>query len=130
MIRARRAGRPWPFGPSRANARRGPARPVSSSSSPGSTCRPTTTDWSGANPTELSFRSGRRWSGPAQMAMQEIEGADRVHAVAALEELDLGAVGQAELGIEPAHFCVFVGHPRVAPDQVEMSAFDHEGARH
>ena len=49
---------------------------------------------------------------------------------AALEELDLGPVGQAELRVEEPHLGVLVRHPLIAADQVEMAALDHERARH
>ena len=61
--------------------------------------------------------------------MQEVERPLGPHAVAPLEELDLGPVGQAELRVQPPHFGVFVGHPVVAPHEVQVPALDHERAR-
>ena len=60
--------------------------------------------------------------------MEEVEGGFGAHAVSALEVGDGGAVGEAELGIEPADFGVFVGDPSIAPDEVAVAAFDHERA--
>mgnify|MGYP007089530280 CR=1 FL=1 len=50
--------------------------------------------------------------------MEEVEGGFGAHAVAALEIGDGGEVGEAELGVEPANFGVFVGDPFIAPDEV------------
>jgi hypothetical protein len=63
------------------------------------------------------------------MPMEKVERAFGAQAVAALEELDPSAVGEAELGAEPTDFGVFMGDPLVAADQVVMAAFHHEGVR-
>src|SRR3982750_1600160 len=46
---------------------------------------------------------------PAEVLVEESEGALTVDAVAALEEFDLGAVGKAKLSVEETDFGVFVG---------------------
>jgi len=66
---------------------------------------------------------------PVQMFVEKVERSLAVDAVAALEEFDLGAVGYAELGVEPSHFGVLVRHPSVAADEVKVAAFDHERPR-
>lgn len=62
------------------------------------------------------------------MPMEEIKGALAIDGVAALKELDLGAVGETELSIKMAHFGIFVGDPRVDRNAVVVASLDHEGA--
>jgi cyclic-di-GMP-binding biofilm dispersal mediator protein len=60
--------------------------------------------------------------------MEEVEGSLGVDCVTAVEILNFGFVRQSELGIEPANFGVFMGHPAVAANAIVMSALDHEKA--
>ena len=66
---------------------------------------------------------------PIEMFAQKVERAFAPHAVAALEKLNLGAVGEAELRIEPANLRVFMRDPLVEANAVEVAALDHERAR-
>ena len=52
-----------------------------------------------------------------------------VDAMAALEEFYFRSIGQAELRVEPARFCVFVADPRIHSYPVMMAAFHHERPR-
>src|SRR5687767_2168285 len=67
--------------------------------------------------------------GPAQMLLQEREGALSVDAVRALEEFNLGPVAESELRVKEANLPVLVRHPFVAPDQIEMATLHHERPR-
>ena len=53
-----------------------------------------------------------------------------LHAAPALEVGDLGAVRQAELGVEPPHFGILVRHPVITANIILMAALDHEWTRY
>jgi hypothetical protein len=60
---------------------------------------------------------------------QEGERADRVDGMRAVEELDFGAIRNAQARVEAADLGVLVGHPFVGRHAVLMAALHHEGAR-
>jgi len=41
--------------------------------------------------------------------------------------VDLRAVGDAELGVQPMYLCILVCHPAVPADRVQVAQLDHEG---
>src|SRR5947209_7760252 len=63
------------------------------------------------------------------MFFQESKSALSVDAVAALKKFDFSLVLQAQLRVKPAGFPVFVAHPGIRADAIEMAAFDHEWPR-
>ena len=58
------------------------------------------------------------------MLLQERERSLAVDAVAALEVLDLGAVGEPELRVEELHLAVLVRDPLIASDQIDWAPAD------
>lgn len=70
-------------------------------------------------------RSG--FARPVQVLAQEVEGRDAVDGVWTVEELDLGAVGEAHLHIVAAGAGVFVGDPFIGGDAVFVSALTMKG---
>ena len=60
------------------------------------------------------------------MLLQKSKRALGVNAVAALKKLNLRSVLQAQLSIKPARLCVFIAHPGINADAIQMTSFDHE----
>jgi len=61
---------------------------------------------------------------PVQVSVQKVKRPRAAHAVAALKKLDLRALREPELRVEPTDFAVFVRHPLVASHAVEMAALE------
>jgi cytochrome oxidase Cu insertion factor (SCO1/SenC/PrrC family) len=66
--------------------------------------------------------------GPIQLPIEELERTDAMDGVGSVEELDVGAIGDAQPGVEAADLGVFVRHPFVGRHAVPVTAFDHERA--
>ncbi len=73
----------------------------------------------------LIFGSGCRR--PGEVLVQELEGADAVDGVRAVEPLDLRTLADAELVVAALHLGVFVADPFIQADSVVVTALDHEG---
>src|ERR1017187_5285618 len=75
------------------------------------------------------YLAGLLGLGPVQVLVEEVEAADAVDGVAAVEELDGSLVANAQVVVEAAHFGVLAGDPFVQPNRVAVAALDHEWAR-
>src|SRR5512145_2154490 len=81
-----------------------------------------------SRPAQTASVSQSLW--PFQMPFQELEGSLSVDGMRAVEEFDLGMIGQIHARrIEPARLCEFIRDPFVGCDSVMMSALHHERAR-
>jgi hypothetical protein len=63
------------------------------------------------------------------VAVKKIESAPAVDFVAAVEVFDIGAIGNAEAGVEAADLGEFGGDPFVRGHTIVVAALNHEGTR-